>query len=259
MVTQPQSTTTKPAPLSYADRARNHTKNESLPAKPAVNGVSADTLPPASTPGPSKSTTVIKVSSPNPKHPPIPPAPSMRQPSTSNSSTRSTEPNSTLSANGHPPTINGHPSSTSESITPPHPPVNVWNLRMEQMAQSQATRRSSGIPPAKDPPQSVASQDRDPNTSSGLRDGVVSSRSNLPVNGVSALVSENDDAFVVKPRSSQPSVPPVEDKESWPEVGSSVTSPTSNNGKERVERTAKPSQDLSKKGVFVERSVLPFL
>jgi hypothetical protein len=127
------------------------------------------------------------------------------------------------------------------------------------MAQSQATRRSSGIPPAKDPPQSVASQDRDPNTSSGLRDGAGSSRSNLSVNGASALVSENDDPFVVKPRNLQPSVPPVEDKESWPEVGSSITPPTSNSGKERVERAAKPSQDSSKKGMSVERSVLNFL
>ena len=256
MVTQPQSATTKPPPLSYADRARNHTKNESLPAKPAVNGISADTLPPA---GPSKPTTAIKVSSPNPKHSPIPSAPSMRQPSTSNSSTRSTETNSTLSVNGHPPTINGHPSSTSETITPPHPPVNVWNLRREQMAQSQATRRSSAIPPAKDPPPSVASQDRDPNTSSGLRDGAVSSHSNLSVNGASVLASENDDPFVVKPRNSQPTIPPVEDRENWPEVGSSITPPTSNNGKERVERMAKPSQDSSKKGIFAERSVLPFL
>jgi len=130
---------------------------------------------------------------------------------------------------------------------------------MEQMAQSQATRRSSAIPPAKDPPPSMASQDRDPNTSSGLRDGAVSSRSNLPVNGASTLVSENDDPFVVKPRNLQPINPLVEDKESWPEVGSSITSPTSNNGKEHVEKATKPPQDLSKKGIFVERSVLPFL
>lgn len=256
MVTQPQTTATKPAPLSYADRARNHTKNGGLPTKPTVNGLSASTLTPANTSGPSKPTTAIKVSSPNPKHPPSPPAPSMRQPSTSNSSTRSTETNSTSSANGHPPTINGHPSSTSEPITLPHPPVNVWNLRM---TQSQATRRSSAIPPAKDPPSSVASQNRDPNASSGLRDGAVSSHSNLPVNGAPALVSENDEPFVVKSHNLQPPIPPVEDKESWPEVGSSITPPTSNNGKERVEKTVRPSQDSSKKGTSVERSVLPFL
>jgi len=257
MVAQPQSTTTKPAPLSYADRARNHTKNEGLPTKPAANGVSASTLPPASAPGLSKPTTAIKVSSPNPKRFPGPPAPSMRQPSTSNSSTLSAETNSKLSVNGRPPTTNGHPPTTSNTITPPNPPVNVWNVRMEQMAQSQATRRSSVIPPAKGSPTSAASQDRDPNTSPGLREGAVSLRPISPVNGASTLGSENDDPFVVKPRNLQPSnpIPPVEDRESWPEVGSSITPPSSNNGKERVERATKPPQDLSKKGTSVEHSV----
>jgi len=251
MVTQPQSTTTKPAPLSYADRARNHTKNESSPTKPAVNGVSANTLPPASTSGASKPTTAIKVSPPNPKHPP---APSMRQPSTSNSSTQSTGTNSTLSVNGHPPTINGHPPTTSDTSTPPHPPVNIWNLRKEQMAQSQATQRPSVVPPAKDPPPSVASQHRDPSTGSGLREGAISSRPIHSTNGGSTVGSENDDPFVVKPRSSQPlnSIPPVEDKESWPEVGSSITTPTSNNGKEHGDKAAKPPQDSSKKGIPVQ-------
>ncbi|KAF9652418.1 hypothetical protein BDM02DRAFT_3183801 [Thelephora ganbajun] len=249
MVAQPQSTTTKPAPLSYADRARNHTKNESLPTKPAVNGVSANNLSPVNTPGPSKPTTAIKVFSSNPKRSPSLPAPSMRHPSTSNSSTRSAETNSTLSVNGHPLTINGHPPPTSETTTPPHPPVNFWNLRKEQMAQSQATQKSSVIPSAKDPPPSVASQDRDPNTSSGLRDSAVSSRPIPSANGVPTLASENDDPFTIKPRNLQPvnPIPPVEDKESWPEVGSSVTSSTSNNGKERVEGPAKPPQDSSKK------------
>jgi len=257
MVAQPQSSSTKPAPLSYADRARNHTKNESLPSKPAVNGVTANALPTFSTPGPSKSTTTIKVSSPNPKLSPSLSAPSMRQPSTSNSSTRSNETNSILSVNGHPQAINGHPPSTSETVNPPHPPVNVWKVRKEQMAQSQATQRSSVVPPAKDPPPSVASQDRDPNTSSGLRDGAVSSRSTLPANGASTRASEKDDPFVVKPRTLQPPnpIPLVEDKESWPEVGSYITPPLSNNGKERVERTVRPSQDSSKKGISVQRYV----
>ena len=252
MVAQPQSTTTKPPPLSYADRARNHTKREGSPSKPAVNGASVNTLPPVSTSGPSKPAAAIKVSSPNPKLPPSLSAPSMRQPTTSNSSARSTETNSSLSVNGHPQTINGHPPSTSETITPPHPPVNVWNLRREQMAQSQATQRSPGVPPAKDPPPSKPSQDRDPNTGSGLRDGVASSRS---ANSGSAISPENDDPFVVKPRSLQPPnpVPPVEDKESWPEVGSSITPPISTNGKERV--GGKPPQDSSKKGMSHWHSV----
>ena len=256
MVAQPQSTAARPAPLSYADRARNHTRNESSPPKPAANGVSAGTLPPASTPGPSKPTTVIKVSSPNPKHSPSLPAPSMRQPSTSNSSTHSADTNSTLSVNGHPPTVNGHLPTASDTITPPHPPVNVWDLRKEQMAQSQATQRSSVIPPANIPPPSVAPQDRDPHTSSGLREGAVSLRPTLSTNGASILPSENGDPFVVKSRSSQPPnpIPPVEDRESWPEVGSSITPPSSNNGKERVERTAKPPQDSSKKGTSAKHS-----
>jgi hypothetical protein len=124
------------------------------------------------------------------------------------------------------------------------------------MAQSQATQRPPAIPPAKDSPSSVASQDRDPNISTGLREGVVSSRSTFPANGASTLVSENDDPFVVKPRNLQPPnpVPPVEDKDGWPEVGSSITPPISNNGKEHVERAAKPLQDSSKKGISVKHS-----
>ena len=257
MVAQPQSVTTKTASLSYADRARNHTKNESSPTKPAVNGVSAGALPPTSAPGPSKPTTAIKVSSPNPKRLPIPSAPSMRQPSTSNSSTQSTETNTKLSANGRPPTANGHTPTTPDTITPPHPPVNVWNVRRERMAQSQATRRTSVIPPTRDPPPPLASQDRDPNTTPGLREGAPSSRPVSPTNGASTLGSENDDPFVVKPRNLQPShpVPHVEDKESWPEVGSSLTPPSGNNGKERVERATKPLQDPSKKGASVKHFV----
>ena len=241
MVAQPQSSTTRPAPLSYADRARNRSKNESLSPKPPLNGVSADSLSPASTPGPSKLTAATKVSSPNLNHSPSLSASPMRQPSTSNPSTRSTE---TLSVNGRPPIINGHPPPNSETVTPPHPPVNVWNLRMEQMAQIQATQRSSAIPPAKDLSPTDAPRDRDPNTSSGLRDGAVPLRSIPSTNGASTLTPENDDPFVVKPRNSNP-LPPVEDKETWPEVGSSITG---NNREERLERTAKP-QDLPKKGI----------
>lgn len=246
MVAQPQSSSTKPASLSYADRTRNHSKNDGLSPKPTVNGVSVNAHTPSSTSGTSKPIAAIKVSSPNPRLPPSLSAPSMRQPSTSNSSARSAETNSTLSVNGHPPTINGHPPSATGVSTPPHPPANVWEMRKEQRAQSQTSQRSSAIPPAKDPPSSVASQDRDPNTTSGLRDGAVPLRSIPSANGTSTIAPENDDPFVVKPRSLQPPnpIPPVEDKESWPEVGSSISN---NNGKERVERAAKPPQDSSKK------------
>jgi hypothetical protein len=252
MVTQPQSSSTKPAPLSYADRARNHSKNEGFVPKPAVNGVSANSLSPANTPGSSKTAAAIKVPSPSPKHQTNLSATTMRQPSTSNSSARSTEISSTLSVNGHPPTINGHPSPALEVITPSRPPVNVWELRKEQMAQSQATQRTSTVPPAKDPPPSLASQlDRDSNASSGSRDVAVSLRPAPSTNGASAAAAETDDPFVVKPRTSQPLNPisPAEDKESWPEVGSSITS---NNGKERVERAAKPPQDSLKKGTLLQ-------
>ena len=255
MAAQPQSSSTKPAPLSYADRARNHFKNQSSSSKPPPNGVSAHTLSPATSSGPSKPIAAVKVSPPNPKHPPSLSAPSMRRPSASSSSVRLTEAHSTLSVNGHPPTINGHPPSTSEANTPPHPPVNIWDLRKEQMAQGQATLRSSAIPPpAKDPPSSVGSLDRDHNTSSGLRDGNVSLHTVPPSNGASTVAPENDDPFVVKPRTSQPSnpVPPVEDKESWPEVGSAIAG---NSSKERVEKPEKTLQDSSKKGKLPPRLV----
>ena len=254
MVAQPQSSSTRPTPLSYADRARNRSKNESLPPKPAANGVSADTLSPVNTPGPSKPTAAIKVSPPNLKRSPSLSAPSMRQSSTSTSSARSTETNSTLSVNGRPPATNGHLQPTSETITPPNPPVNIWDLRREQMAQIQATRRSPATSPAKDLAPSAAPRDHDLNTSSGLRDGSASLRSVPSTTGASTLVQENDDPFVVKPRNSQSSnpFPPVEDKESWPEVGSSVTG---NSREERLERAAKP-QDSSKKGIPLQPFVL---
>lgn len=250
MVAQPQSSSTRPTPLSYADRARNRSKNESLPPKPAVNGASSDTLPPVNTPGPSKLPAAIKVSPPNLNHPPSLSAPSMRQPSTSNSSARPTEANSTSSANGRPPTINGHPPSTSETTAPPNPPVNVWSMRMEQ----RATQRLPAIPPAKDQSPSATPRDRHPNTSSGLRDGTVPLRSIPSTNGPPTPAPKNDDPFVVKPRSVQPPnpFPPVEDKESWPEVGSSIAS---GNREERLERAAKP-QDLSKKGILLQNFVL---
>jgi hypothetical protein len=78
--------------------------------------------------------------------------------------------------------------------------------------------------------------------------------STLPANGASTL---GDDPFVIKPHNLQlPNpVPPVEDKESWPEVGNSITPPTSNNGKEHAEKVVKPPQDPSKKGTSIEHSV----
>lgn len=254
MVAQPQSSTARPTPLSYADRARNRSKNESLPPKPAVNGLSVGTLSPVNRPGPSKPSAAIKVPSPNLKHSPSLYAPSMRQPSTSNSSVRSAETNSTLLLNGRPPAVNGHPPSTSESITPSHPPVNIWSLRKEQMAQTQATQRPSAIPPAEDLPSSVPPRDRDLNTSSGLRGGAVSLRSIPSTNGASTLALENEDPFVVKSRNLQPSnpFPPVEDKESWPEVGSSIIG---NTREERLEKAAKP-HDLLKKGIPSQNFVL---
>ncbi|KAL1682510.1 hypothetical protein EV122DRAFT_259352 [Schizophyllum commune] len=110
------------------------------------------------------------------------------------------------------------PARAASALSPQKSPtVNVWAIRKEQMAANQSGATSGT--------QSAATGSS-PSLSSTASPAV----STVPT----STQNDEDDPFVVKHRPhhwnaqwSRPAVPPaVEDKESWPEIGKTVTSPS---------------------------------
>ncbi|KZT10382.1 uncharacterized protein LAESUDRAFT_755889 [Laetiporus sulphureus 93-53] len=139
------------------------------------------------------------------------------------------------------------PQLTSSAASKPAaaPPVNVWNARIEQMAQAR-TRSHQGVDSAQRPAiDSMESNDIDDlsarpdksNTqdstgasasSSSVSHNVMNQRISPPMttksttSNLNGSTNDEDDAFVVRPRRPIPSI--VDDSDSWPEVGKSVSS-----------------------------------
>ncbi|EPQ53448.1 hypothetical protein GLOTRDRAFT_139687 [Gloeophyllum trabeum ATCC 11539] len=129
----------------------------------------------------------------------------------------------------------GESSSSAQSQSSPvkSPPVNVWNVRKEQMAQAFAQSRSPQKPAAASSPVHIngTGPSYPPlSHSSGQIQASMSTSRPPALNGTSVNVKDavEDDPFVVKPRTRLPPTPPaslppsVEDVESWPEVGKSI-------------------------------------
>ncbi|KZT68899.1 hypothetical protein DAEQUDRAFT_765902 [Daedalea quercina L-15889] len=231
---QPQSISRT---LSYADRAKgfqsvkpkNASTTQRLPqpsgSGTGASGIAADTNMTTSkpTPSPHAETLMPSASQPSSSPPPLP-APA----------TTTTNGDVKLSSADSPSSV--PPNDTTSSSNAAHksvpPPVNVWNRRMEQMAQ---TRAKSGQPsshqPLRPPP---SPQDHTVNLQNDGHDVASSSptlqnatnpaqiSSTTVANGSSDnRRSDEDDAFVVRLRVRSP---PVSDIESWPEVGKAMSS-----------------------------------
>ncbi|KAH9933903.1 uncharacterized protein B0H18DRAFT_1115261 [Fomitopsis serialis] len=120
-------------------------------------------------------------------------------------------------------------SSPAQKLAPP--PTNVWNRRMEQMAQTRAKSGQASSQPPRPPPSPQNPSPSPQNThqaaaSSGSTLQNVTNNAQAPpvivANGTNNGHRQHQgDAFVVRPRTR---VPLVDDVESWPEVGKAVSS-----------------------------------
>lgn len=299
MVSPTPSTSANP-PLSYAERAK---KAQNI--KP--RGPSQHVLP-SNVSIASNSTIAPSVEHPPPSTASKPPAPPsgpssvssvLEKPTTTTSvpsfisaHADSTEPPSPLSAavpnepNGHPKhSVSPATSTSSAALAPktaPTPPVNVWTVRKEQMAQARALNQPRAPQPSALSPKpaqpvnqqtqaSAAVSQRDvrsevpdattsrrtipsslPSQNPGLTQRVVSvpaTSSAVATNGSSSHANLNDDPFTVRPRAQAMAAampPSVEDVESWPEVGKAPTAsatPASADAKEKEEGTQSESSE----------------
>ncbi|KAH9921379.1 hypothetical protein B0H21DRAFT_199855 [Amylocystis lapponica] len=263
MVSPQSSTTANPPPLSYADRAKKaqNIKSKTLPSSQRI--VSQNVAKPAASPvAPSTSSagssTVASTSAsnPSPSHASISINVTPASSAALSARTTSGPPSPMLSPTPQHPngdvkrtgTHSSGPHTVSVPKPTPAPPVNVWNLRKEQMAQTRLLSQSRPAPSSSSqkPPQSgsqdavlsppIARRPSDapsdtipaPSNSTALQN-VTNHRSHSTmgsgplVNGHNAHTNNGDDPFVVRPRVAQQSpvvsTPSVDDAESWPEVG----------------------------------------
>ncbi|CDO73676.1 hypothetical protein BN946_scf185015.g4 [Trametes cinnabarina] len=158
--------------------------------------------------------------------------------------------------------VNGDSQSSAPSAPPVQkqasaPPVNVWNIRKEQMAARALNQARPANPSAPAPTRSSTSllspQPLVPLEGSSLsassshtspNPSVKPSPTMSATNGPMASPPEHDDPFVVRPGRSPPnaSPPAIDDAENWPEVGqAAATPPHANNG--RAEGKVKEGDD----------------
>lgn len=291
MVSPAPSTSTNP-PLSYAERAKKaqNIKPRALSqlASPSNASVtSTQTIAPSADRAVPPATKPVTAPPPGPSHPPsVLEKPNVTASSSGSTSVQanSTRPPSPLSPPASRPNEpNGHqkyapaPSSIPTSTTAPKtvsvPPVNVWNVRKEQMAQARALNQSRAPQPSASSLKSPQSVNQDPTPPAGVRSDVsdavsqpAASSSTPPTgvtsqrvpgsattgatNGPSSHANSNDDPFTVRPRTAQSSVaavpPSMDDVESWPEVGKTPTAavaPASADVKEKEESTQSESSE----------------
>ncbi|KDQ60249.1 hypothetical protein JAAARDRAFT_600724 [Jaapia argillacea MUCL 33604] len=295
----------KTAPLSYAERAKKGTaQNIKPPAPKSVaslhqpiqhqNAAAKSNINPATAPSPIASTsttgtvttsasTASKSSSPSPSVDLTPNSsvvltrPQTRPPSPSSLSMDPAEglKASSLAAdvadNDEAVLGKGTPSPSART-SPQKPAYNVWNARMEQMAQARAqtrppppiqasksqTTNGTAPTPAEDREAVLFkshSSSLDPQLKSASTSPRQTTRSLLLSNGshpAPPVPPPEDDPFVVRPRivASQPTIvapppPPAEDAESWPEVGKANTSPvlTQSNGQTSNDKGSNETKD----------------
>ncbi|KAI0360522.1 hypothetical protein OH77DRAFT_692424 [Trametes cingulata] len=270
----PLAAANPPPPLSYAERAKKAAQNARPPpqvapqrsiSQGASSSTASSTAPPAPTSAPPRpaalaspptapkasrsghSTAGDALAPPATSHPP--PA-SSSQPATPPAADPAAEPKPNGDVNH-----NGDSASVAAVPSPPvqkqasAPPVNVWNIRKEQMAarvlnQPRPTNSTSPLPnqnsaaaAAVSPPQSSALD------ASTLPASVSSTSPNpsmkpsptvAPINGHLPPSAELDDPFVVRAGRTppKPSPPAIDDAESWPEVGqAAATPPHASNGR----------------------------
>lgn len=134
-------------------------------------------------------------------------------------------------------------STSSSSATVKAPAVNVWSQRKEQMAaQARSTSQTRPLNPlspanasaGKISPSSVNSQ---------------SGPNGVSVRGTSAVRSQNTAPAVPSSGSGQTSraPPPVEDAESWPEVGKTVAQPTPRPPQSSIAKSGEERQEQDEK------------
>ncbi|OCH84757.1 hypothetical protein OBBRIDRAFT_839472 [Obba rivulosa] len=238
MVSPPASS--NPRPLSYADRAK---KAQNLKPQNAPQ----QRISPQNASAPSSSI-------------PAPNAPSSSTMTTSRPSSPVPAPASTVKGSNGDAShadLSPAPSAAPQQKAAAPPPVNVWTLRKEQMAAQVRARTNQGPsqekpPPSKDDseqtispspfsPQAVAFSNTLPAvaTTSATAQNIANHHTSPATTPVSATNghaplpnSPSDDPFIVRPNIAprpvvQPATlpPAIDDAESWPEVGKSVTTP----------------------------------
>jgi la-related protein 1 len=232
MVATASPSSSKSLPLSYADRAKN-VKISTQPAQSLPNGNTSSSNNSA---GPSKVADKATNSSPIVENsgPSINQAQFLHTPSSPSRSIRT-----------HPLPVNKVDNSLSVSNSNPTPsvkplsPVNVWDLRKEQMAQATLSSRASSMPNAQN--HSHPNLNLDPKLTANSH---TSHSSDVLLQDF----SENDDPFVVRSRVHISA--PTDDIESWPEVGSSTHSVSSQSGAGSREANEKAERNDSRKGML---------
>ena len=141
------------------------------------------------------------------------------------------------------------PSAPSTQKQASAPPVNVWNIRKEQMA---ARASNQNQPRTTNPPSAASNQVINPALLSAQPSAIEASASSAsssytspnpsmkpsPVisasNGQPVPPADEDDLFVVRPGRTppNPTPPAIDDTESWPQVGQvAATPPHVSNGR----------------------------
>ncbi|TFY73632.1 hypothetical protein EWM64_g10380 [Hericium alpestre] len=228
-------------PLSYADRAKRAQQLKNAPASTFVSQRSGpppireDARAPPRLPNGNAAHSAPRADASKVTSPPTSadPTPSESAASSHTQTSHTTSHSMTEDKGPHPngapvtsdpPSAAPAPQQTSKSAVP-----NVWNVRIEQMAQAHAQPRphpqnaassaSSSLSPVRisapaSAATSSASASRSPRDSSGSRlQNGVAAHSNMAAAGSH---DESDTARTQRPR---PSPPAVDDPESWPEVG----------------------------------------
>lgn len=132
-------------------------------------------------------------------------------------------------------------STSSPSAPAKTPAVNVWSQRKEQMAaQTRSTSQTRPLNPPSAPSASAGKISPQSANSQSAPNGTVS-------HNTSAARTQNTAPSVPSSGSRQPSQapPPVEDEESWPEVGKAVAQPTPRAAQTSLSKSAeeRPEQD----------------
>ena len=214
---------------SYADRAKGaqpgRSKNAPATQQPqlsitkmSTSGAATSTplVAPRPNPSPANETPIPSASQSNSVPPPL----SGPTTATTNGDVNRMSADSSSSA---PRDENASVTNGAQKPTPPT--SNVWNRRMEQMAQNRAksTQASSQATRPASSPQDPSITSQNTSQSASSPDAPSRNTSQKP-----STSSQNgpprhseDDAFVVRPRARAPG---VDDIESWPEVGKAVTS-----------------------------------
>ncbi|RPD65673.1 hypothetical protein L226DRAFT_567122 [Lentinus tigrinus ALCF2SS1-7] len=274
-------------PLSWAERAKkgHNAKSQQPPPRPGSQSTS-EAFPAASSsstarPSPTVSPSIHKAPSGNgSSNARILPFNSHTSPPSSSKTaplpSAITAPKPNGDVNHHGDSSSSGPSTTSAQKQTAAPPVNVWNIRKEQMARASMQSRPTASQSSASAPMSPPSSSQEPSPTPILptpastdppassHPAATSSTGAVPptTNGHLAPhpnTVKYDDPFVVKPGRSPSSVnispPAIDDKESWPEVGHTVATPP--NGKEVREEDVRGHEREPSQGHGSKKSEKP--